>query len=73
MMKQNRCCSAETTAKQGAVVCWLSSVPSPLAAIMQDLIRPCAEPGRSPAALGAAHVQLRSGFGHVLSFLAQQA
>lgn len=73
MMKQNRCCSAESTAKQGTVVRLLSSVPSTLFAIMQDLIRPCAEPGCSPTALGAAHVQLRSGFGRILSFLAQQA
>lgn len=73
MMKQNRCCSAESPAKQGTDFCSLSSVPSTLFAIMQDLIRPCAEPGCSPAALGAAHVQLRSGFGHVLSFPGQEA
>lgn len=40
---------------------------------MQALIRPSAEPGWSLAALGAVHVQLRSGFGHVRAFLAQEA
>lgn len=69
MMKQNRCCRAT----QGTVVCSLSSVPRTLFAIMQAPIRPSAEPRWGLAALGAVHVQLRSGFGHIRAFLAQQA